>query len=162
VEAEARRPGWVGLAGAGRRSPRDRGGCKELSAGRLVKRGLTSLGSPGLGPLHRYEPGRHGLGPDLELYDLLESVAANPVVALNRAIAITERDGPQHRLAALEAIVGMERSHLWHAALADHLRRLRRTAEAAGELEIAAAFAPTECERRLLLSRLLDVRPEPT
>jgi hypothetical protein len=36
-----------------------------------------------------------------------------------------------------------------------------RTAEAAGELEIAAAFAPTEGERRLLLSRLLDVRPEP-
>jgi predicted RNA polymerase sigma factor len=55
----------------------------------------------------------------------------------------------------------MERSHLWHAALADNLRRLGRTAEAAGELEIAAAFAPTEGERRLLLSRLLDVRPEP-
>jgi len=97
----------------------------------------------------------------IELYDLLGSVAANPVVALNRAIAITERDGPQHGLAALEAIVGMERSHLWHAALADNLRRLGRTAEAAGELEIAAAFAPTEGERRLLLSRLLDVRPEP-
>ena len=85
----------------------------------------------------------------------------NPVVALNRAVAITERDGPEHGLAALEAIVGMERSHLWHAALADNLRRLGRAAEAAGELETAAALAPTEGERRLLLSRLLDVRPEP-
>jgi predicted RNA polymerase sigma factor len=55
----------------------------------------------------------------------------------------------------------MERSHLWHAALTDNLRRLGRTAEAAGELEIAASLAPTESERRLLLSRLLDVRPEP-
>jgi hypothetical protein len=36
----------------------------------------------------------------------------NVVVALNRAVAITERDGPEHGLAALEAIVGMERSHL--------------------------------------------------
>lgn len=81
--------------------------------------------------------------------------------ALNRAVAITERDDPQHGLAALEAIAGVERSHLWHAALADNLRRLGRTAEAAGELEIAAAFALTEGERRLLLSRLLDVRPEP-
>jgi predicted RNA polymerase sigma factor len=53
-----------------------------------------------------------------------------------------------------------QRCHLWHAALADNLRRLGRTAEAAGGLEIVAAFAPTQGER-LLLSRLLDVRPEP-
>ena len=97
----------------------------------------------------------------IELYDLLGSVAANPVVALNRAVAVTERDGPEHGLAALEAIVGLELSHLWHAALADNLRRLGRTAQAAGELETAASLAPTESERRLLLSRLLDVRPEP-
>ena len=64
-------------------------------------------------------------------------------------------------LAALRAIVGMERSHLWHAALAGNLRRLGRTAEAAEELETAAALAPAEGERRLLLSRLLDVRSEP-
>ena len=69
--------------------------------------------------------------------------------------------GPQHGLAAVGAVVGMERSRLWHAAMADNLRRLGRTAEAAGELEIAAAFAPTEGERRRLLSRLLDVRSEP-
>jgi RNA polymerase sigma factor (sigma-70 family) len=97
----------------------------------------------------------------IELYDLLGSAGGNPVVALNRAVAVTERDGPEHGLAALEAIVGLERSHLWHAALADNLRRLGRTAEAAGELETAALLAPTEGERRLLLSRLLDVRPEP-
>ena len=95
------------------------------------------------------------------LYDLLGSAAANPVVALNRAVAVTERDGPEHGLASLEAIVGLERSHLWHAALADNLRRLGRTAEAAGELGTATSLAPTEGERRLLLSRLLDVRSEP-
>ena len=55
----------------------------------------------------------------------------------------------------------VKRSHLWHAALADNLRRLGRTAEAAEELETAAALAPAEGERRLLLSRLLDVRSEP-
>jgi RNA polymerase sigma-70 factor (ECF subfamily) len=85
----------------------------------------------------------------------------NLVVALNQAVAITERDGPEHGLAALEAIVGMEGSQLWHAALTDNLRRFNRAAEAAGELETAAALAHTEGERRLLRSRLLDVRPEP-
>ena len=68
----------------------------------------------------------------------------NPVVALNGAVATTERDGPEHGLAVLETIVGMERSHLWHAALADNLQRFGRAAEAAGALETAAALAPTE------------------
>ncbi len=94
------------------------------------------------------------------LYDLLGSVGANPVVALNRAVAVTQRDGPEQGLAALEAIVGLERSHLWHAALADNLRRLGRITEAGEELETAAALAPTEGERRLLMSRLHDARSE--
>ncbi|MGH3190654.1 MAG: hypothetical protein ACRDOL_26015 [Streptosporangiaceae bacterium] len=42
----------------------------------------------------------------------------------------------------MEAILGMERSHLWHAALAGNLRRLGRVAEAAGELGTAAALVP--------------------
>jgi predicted RNA polymerase sigma factor len=63
---------------------------------------------------------------------------------------VTERDGPRHGLAALEAIVGMERARLWHAALAGNLRRLGRTAEAAGELEIAASLAPAEGGRLLV------------
>lgn len=94
------------------------------------------------------------------LYDMLESAGVNPVVALNRAVAVTERDGPEQGLAALEAIVGLERSHLWHAALADNLRRLGRMTEAAGELETAAALAPTEGERRLLMARLVELRSE--
>jgi predicted RNA polymerase sigma factor len=126
----------------------------------MVMRALPASGSPGGGPLHGYELGRDGLDRIIGLYDLLGSVVANPVVALNGAVAITERDGPEHGLAVLEAIVGMERSHLWHAALADNLQRFGRAAEAAGALETAAALAPTEGERRLLLSGLLDVRPE--
>src|ERR1700728_1229585 len=94
------------------------------------------------------------------LYDLLGSITANPVVALNRAIAVTERDGPEAGLAALKTIAGLEYSHLWHAALADNLRRLGRTSEAAGELHTAVTLAPSEAEQRLLQDRLRDVRSE--
>ena len=94
------------------------------------------------------------------LYDLLGSITANPVVALNRAVAVTERDGPEAGLAALKTIVGLEHSHLWHAATADNLRRLGRTSEAAGELQTALTLAPSEPERRLLLDRLRALRPE--
>jgi RNA polymerase sigma factor (sigma-70 family) len=88
------------------------------------------------------------------LYDLLGSLASNPVVALNRAVALTERDGPDAGLAALEAIRGLERSHLWHAALADNLCKLGRSSEGAGRLRIAVTLAPTETEQRLLQARL--------
>jgi RNA polymerase sigma factor (sigma-70 family) len=94
------------------------------------------------------------------LYDLLGSITANPVVALNRAIAVTERDGPEAGLAALKTIVGLEYSHLWHAALADNLRRLGRPGDAAGELQTAVTLAPGDAERRLLQDRLNVVRSE--
>jgi RNA polymerase sigma factor (sigma-70 family) len=94
------------------------------------------------------------------LYDLLGSITANPVVALNRAVAVSERDGPAAGLAALKAIAGLEHSHLWHAALADCLRRLGRPGEAAAELHTAVSLAPGEVERRLLQGRLRTVRSE--
>ena len=94
------------------------------------------------------------------LYDLLGSITASPVVALNRAVAVTERDGPEAGLAALKTITGLEYSHLWHAALADNLGRLGRTSEAAGELHTAVTLAPSKAEQRLLQDRLHVVRSE--
>ena len=94
------------------------------------------------------------------LYDLLGSITASPVVALNRAVAVTERDGPEAGLAALKTIAGLEYSHLWHAALADNLCRLGRTSDAAGELHAAVTLAPSEAEQRLLQGRLREVRSE--
>jgi len=94
------------------------------------------------------------------LYDLLLARSASPVVALNRAVAVTERDGPAAGLAALDGIDGLGRSHLWHAARGDALGALGRADEAAGELAVAAELAPTEPERRLLARRLRAMNPE--
>jgi RNA polymerase sigma-70 factor (ECF subfamily) len=88
------------------------------------------------------------------LYDLILGVSANPVVALNRAVAVAQRDGPAAGLAALDGAGGMPRSHLWHAARADALERLGRADEARRELGVAAALAPTGPEQRLLARRL--------
>jgi RNA polymerase sigma-70 factor, ECF subfamily len=88
------------------------------------------------------------------LYDLMAGMAANPAVMLNRAIALGERDGPAVMLSELDAIAGLERSHLWHAARADALARLGRPEEAVAALQTAVALAPTTPERRLLTARL--------
>jgi predicted RNA polymerase sigma factor len=92
---------------------------------------------------------------------LFQPELAGRGLALNRAVAVTKRDGPEHGLATLEVIVGLELSRLWHAAVVGSLRRRGRTAQAAGELETAAWLAPAEGDRRLVVSGLLDVRPEP-
>ena len=90
----------------------------------------------------------------VQLYDLLLAMSANPAIALNRAVAVAERDGAAAGLAALDVIAGMRRSHLWHAARADALRRLGRRREARRELRLALDLAPTGPERRLLARRL--------
>jgi RNA polymerase sigma-70 factor (ECF subfamily) len=94
----------------------------------------------------------------VSLYDLMGALRANPAVLLNRAIAVGERDGAAAMLAALDAIDGLDRSYLWHAARADGLGRLGRPAEATAALEAAIDLAPTDPERHLLAARLAGLR----
>jgi RNA polymerase sigma-70 factor, ECF subfamily len=83
------------------------------------------------------------------LYDQLLAVAPTPVVALNRAIAIGEVQGPAAALALVEGL-DLDKYHPFHATRADLLRRLSRSSEAAAAYERAAAMAPTDAERRFL------------
>ncbi len=83
------------------------------------------------------------------LYDQLLAVAPTPVVALNRAIAIGEVQGPAAALALVDEL-DLDTYHPFHAARADLLRRLGRNREAAAAYECAAAMAPTDAERDFL------------
>jgi RNA polymerase sigma-70 factor (ECF subfamily) len=83
------------------------------------------------------------------LYDRLLEVAPTPVVALNRAIAIGEVQGPAVALALVDEL-DLDNYHPFHATRADLLRRLGRDSEAAAAYERAAAMAPTDAERDFL------------
>ena len=83
------------------------------------------------------------------LYDRLLAIAPTPVVALNRAIAVGEVDGPAAALALVDAL-DLEDYHPFHATRADLLRRLGRRSEAAAAYARAAAMAPTDAERDYL------------
>jgi RNA polymerase sigma-70 factor (ECF subfamily) len=83
------------------------------------------------------------------LYDQLLAVVPTPVVALNRAIAIGEVQGPAAALALVDEL-DLETYHPFHATRADLLSRLGRSDEAAAANERAAALAPTEAERDFL------------
>jgi RNA polymerase sigma-70 factor, ECF subfamily len=85
------------------------------------------------------------------LYDQLLAVAPTPVVALNRAVAVSEVHGPAAALALVEELgLDLDGYHPYHATRADLLRRLGCDEEAALAYERAATLAPTRAERDFL------------
>ncbi len=92
------------------------------------------------------------------LYDHLFSVMPTPVVALNRAIAIAEIEGPGAALTTLDAIApDLDNYHLMHAARGTMLRRLGRRDAAKAAFERAARLAATEADRRFLAQQLEEL-----
>ncbi len=89
----------------------------------------------------------------LALYDQLMIVAPTPVVALNRCVAVAEAEGPATALHQLDAMDQLDLAgyHLFHAARADLLRRLGRSAEAATAYNAAIERSGNETERSFLI-----------
>jgi RNA polymerase sigma-70 factor (ECF subfamily) len=90
------------------------------------------------------------------LYDQLLTLAPSPVVALNRAVAVAETDGPAAALAVVDEL-RLERMHLYHAIRADLLRRLGRDAEAATAYDAAIERAGNAAERTFLERRRAEL-----
>ena len=85
----------------------------------------------------------------LQLYDRLMSLAPSPVVALNRAVALAEVEGPVPALTLVEAL-DLDGYYLFHAIRADLLRRAGRNPDAALAYEPAIARADNATERDFL------------
>jgi RNA polymerase sigma factor (sigma-70 family) len=91
------------------------------------------------------------------MYDRLMRVAPSPVVALNRAIAIAERDGADSGVAALEQITDrdrLEKYPFYHAALGELEFRRGNRGVAQSHFEKAVGLARNDSERRFLERRL--------
>jgi RNA polymerase sigma-70 factor (ECF subfamily) len=89
------------------------------------------------------------------LYDALYRREPTPVVGLNRALALAERDGPEAGLAALDPLAErLDGYHLFHAARGELLRRQGRTDEARVADVRALELVANPAERRLLEERL--------
>lgn len=101
----------------------------------------------------------------LLLYDELLRVWPSPVVALNRAVAVAEVDGPAAALAEVELLENDGHGPLagyryLPAVKADLLRRLGRAADAA--YEDAIALADNDAERAFLTERRAGSPPGPS
>jgi RNA polymerase sigma-70 factor (ECF subfamily) len=88
----------------------------------------------------------------LALYDQLSLLDPSPIVALNRAVAVAELDGPEVALSLVDRLP-LGGYHAWHAARADLLRRLGRSAEAKEAYDAAIAATQNSAERSYLSRR---------
>jgi RNA polymerase sigma-70 factor (ECF subfamily) len=95
-------------------------------------------------------------GQILQLYDQLVVIAPGPVVALNRAVAVAEVEGPGAALTLVDRL-DLHDYYLFHAIRADLLRRQGRDGEAALAYETAIARAGNAAERNFLGRRLGEV-----
>ena len=91
-------------------------------------------------------------------YDHLLAIHPSPVVALNRAVALAELEGPEAGLAALEGL-DLEDLHLFHAARGDMLERLGRRDAAITAFDRSLDLVSNESEREFLSARRSALDP---
>ena len=139
-------------------------------ADRLVVAALRA-GPPGrftlqaaIAALHARAPGYEATdwSQILTLYDELLRIWPSPVVALNRAVAVSMVDGPDAALAEVEALDRDGRLAGYHylaATRADLLHRLGREAEAVEAYREALALADNVAERHFLAERIRAAEP---
>jgi RNA polymerase sigma-70 factor (ECF subfamily) len=96
-------------------------------------------------------------GQIVALYDQLMALAPSPVVALNRAVAVAEIEGPGPALAIVDGL-DLGGYDVFHAVRADLLRRLGRRDEAASAYEAAIACTDNAAQRAFLHRRLSTLR----
>ncbi|MDL9948244.1 hypothetical protein QSJ19_22215 [Gordonia sp. ABSL11-1] len=87
------------------------------------------------------------------LYPILERIDPGPVVALNRAIAVSMVGGPERGLLEVDAIDGLADYHLWHAARRDLRARAGDVTAADAAFRRAAELTENPAERRHLARR---------
>ncbi|MFI9386484.1 RNA polymerase sigma factor [Kutzneria sp. NPDC052558] len=95
-------------------------------------------------------------GQILQLYDQLLHFTPTPVVALHRAVAVAELDGPQPALAIVDGL-DLASYHVFHVVRADLLRRLGRPAEAAEAYRRAIELTENSAEEAFLARRLREL-----
>jgi RNA polymerase sigma-70 factor (ECF subfamily) len=94
-----------------------------------------------------------------QLYDQLYAVSPTPIVALNRAIAIAELDGPDVALGIVDRL-DLNGYHAWHATRADLLRRLGRSVEARQAYDAAITASENDAEIAYLSRRRDQMSPK--
>jgi RNA polymerase sigma-70 factor (ECF subfamily) len=136
---------------------------EEIAHGRAVLDRALALRGNGpfvvqaaIASLHASEP--RDWAQIVALYDVLAALTGSPIVALNRAIAVAEVDGPEVALAIVDAL-DLDDYRYVHATRAELLRRLARPAEAIDAYRRARMLTTDPAELRFLDRRIDELSP---
>lgn len=136
-----------------------------IAEGHALVRGCLSINRPGryqilaaINAVHTDAPSASATdwSQVCALYDQLTRLDPSPIVALNRAVAIAELDGPETALTLINQLP-LTGYHAWHAARAEVLRRLGRMTEAKTSYTAAIAATSNSAERAYLARRHGDL-----
>jgi len=92
----------------------------------------------------------------VRLYDQLCAITSNPIVALNRAVAVAEVNGPAHALEIIDKLQ-LDQHHMFHAVRADLLGRLGRAPEAILAYQAAIFRSGNAVEREFLRRKIAAI-----
>ena len=129
-----------------------------IEEGQAIVRDCLRRNQPGPYQLQAAINAVHSDGPPTDwvqikqLYDQLLAIAPSPIIALHRAVAVAEVDGPTTALALVDDL-DLSQYHVFHAVRADLLRRLGRDAEAAAAYDAAIDHVGNASERDFLRRR---------
>jgi RNA polymerase sigma-70 factor, ECF subfamily len=135
---------------------------------RLVRERLATGVAPGPYQIHAAINAVHTSARDIRdtdwsqvvaLYDQLVRLDPSPIIALNRAIAVAELDGPEVALATVDRLADqLTGYHAYHATRADLLRRLGRSQESRAAYDRAIELAGNTAETAALTRRRDQLR----
>jgi len=165
---DARRAARIDAGGAiVKLSDQDRGAWRRplIEEGQALLRECLAQNWPGPYQLQAAINAVHSDAPDAAhtdwrqiqaLYDQWMAIAPGPLVALNRAVAVAEIDGPALALRLVDELA-LGKYHLFHAVRADLLRRLDRMTDAAAAYRAAIELCGNTRERQFLETQLRDI-----
>ena len=165
---DARRAARIDAGGAiVKLSDQDRGAWRRplIEEGQALLRECLAQNWPGPYQLQAAINAVHSDAPDAAhtdwrqiqaLYDQWMAIAPGPLVALNRAVAVAEIDGPALALRLVDELA-LGKYHLFHAVRADLLRRLGRMTDAAAAYRAAIELCGNTRERQFLETQLRDI-----
>ncbi len=138
---------------------------ERIAEGLAVLERAAFLGVPGVYQLQAAIAAVHAQAPTADetdwrrivlLYDRLIRLSGSPVVALNRAVAVSMVDGPGRGLDIVDGLLAdgvLDDYHLLHATRAELLRRLARHEEARAAYDRAIALTTNAAEKSFLERR---------
>jgi RNA polymerase sigma-70 factor, ECF subfamily len=141
-----------------------------IAEGQAIVRACVLRGIPGPFQIQAAINAVHSVAPSVDgtdwhailtLYDQLYALTPTPVVALNRAVALAEAEGPAVGLAAVDDLrtSGLDSYYLFHASRAALLRRLGRATEAAAAYATARSLATNPVEQAFLDTQRATLSP---